>query len=462
MAKKKGAFAGLRKFWGSTVGRVTGMQGRFLTGLIREPYAGAWQQNMERSQETVLSYAPVFACASLIASDIAKLPLRPIGLVNGVWLQIADKDLDALLVKPNAYQNKIQFLENWILSKLFTGNTFILKGRGDDNKVVSLKVLDPNLVQVKVSTSGEIFYELNADNVNGIEEPINVPASEIIHDRFNCLFHPLMGISPLYACALAANQGLSIQEAATTFFQNGSQMSGILTSPDTIDDETAARLKAHWEENYSGPKGAGKVAVAGDGLKFESRSMTSADSQLIEQLGWTAETICSVFHVPAFKIGVGEMPPYNNIQALNQQYYSQCLQILIESVETGLDIGLGLDAQTGVELDVKALLRMDSLTQMEVAAKGVISGLLKPDEGRADMGYSPVKGGDTPYLQEQNYSLAALARRDAMEDLWAGKVPVKTPPAPTPSPAPEKPPEKKLTADEAAEMVAKAFEKARK
>jgi phage portal protein BeeE len=29
-----------------------------------------------------------------------------------------------------------------------------------------------------------------------------VPAREIIHDRFNCLFHPLVGISPLYAAAL--------------------------------------------------------------------------------------------------------------------------------------------------------------------------------------------------------------------------------------------------------------------
>jgi phage portal protein BeeE len=28
----------------------------------------------------------------------------------------------------------------------------------------------------------------------------------------------------------------------------------------------------------------------------------------------------------------------------------------------------------------------------------------------------PVDGGDTPYLQQQNYSLSALNKRDALED----------------------------------------------
>jgi hypothetical protein len=33
------------------------------------------------------------------------------------------------------------------------------------------------------------------------------------------------------------------------------------------------------------------------------------------------------------------MPPYTNVQALNVEYYSQCLQILIEAAELCLDEG---------------------------------------------------------------------------------------------------------------------------
>ncbi len=43
---------------------------------VHEPFAGAWQQNMEIRPKTVLSYYAVFSCISLIASDIAKMPPR--------------------------------------------------------------------------------------------------------------------------------------------------------------------------------------------------------------------------------------------------------------------------------------------------------------------------------------------------------------------------------------------------
>jgi hypothetical protein len=37
---------------------------------------------------------------------------------------------------------------------------------------------------------------------------------------------------------------------------------------------------------------------------------------------------------------------------------------------------------------------------------------MKINEARATIGLPPVEGGDTPYLQQQNYALSALARRD--------------------------------------------------
>ncbi len=40
---------------------------------------------------------------------------------------------------------------------------------------------------------------------------------------------------------------------------------------------------------------------------------------------------------------------------------------------------------------------------------------MAPNEARRREDLPPVDGGDTPYLQVQNYSLAALANRDARE-----------------------------------------------
>jgi phage portal protein BeeE len=75
-----------------------------------------------------------------------------------------------------------------------------------------------------------------------------------------------------------------------------------------------------------------------------------------------------------------------------------------------------LPQKYGTEFDLDALLRMDTATQIQTYAEGVKGGLLKPDEGRAKLGYRPVEGGNAVYLQQQNFSLAALAKRDAQED----------------------------------------------
>lgn len=199
--------------------------------------------------------------------------------------------------------------------------------------------------------------------------------------------------------------GIKIQRNTAHFFGNRSTPSGILVAPGNISPENAKSLKEAWEAGYTG-QNAGKVAVLGDGLKFEPMSQKATDSQLIETLRWSDERICSVFHVPAYKVGVGQPPSYNNIEALDRAYYSDCLQSPIEEMEACQDDGFGLDGiSQGVELDLKGLLRMDTKTQMESLKLGTEAGLVTPNEGRRDINLPPLEGGDTVYMQQQDYPL---------------------------------------------------------
>lgn len=389
--------------------------------LIRESFAGAWQRNITVDYNSVLSYNAVYACITLIASDISKLCVELVQEdADGIWTEVDSPAYSPVLRKPNRYQNRIQFWETYILSKLMRGNVYVLKQRDNRQVVTALYVLDPNRVKVLVADDGSAWYQLSSDNLASLNEPVTVPASEIIHDRFNCLFHPLVGTSPIFAAGMAATQGLAIQNNSAAFFGNKSQPGGVLTAPGSIDKATADRLKEAWETKFSGDN-AGRVAVLGDGLTYERMSLTAEESQLIDQLKWTAEVVCSVFHVPPYKIGLGTMPTYNNIQSLNVEYYSQCLQSLIEAAELCLDEGLGIgegvvvNGKTyGTEFDVDNLLRMDSVTQMQVLKDA--SGIMEVDEMRGKIGLRKTKGGNAVYLQQQNYSLEALAKRDAQPD----------------------------------------------
>lgn len=385
--------------------------------IIRESFAGAFQTNVEIKRDLVLTYHAVYACMTLIAGDISKLRVKLVERdTDGIWTETANPAYSPVLRKPNPLQTRIQFWENWILSKLSAGNVYVLKQRDGRGVVKRLYILDPRRVQPLVADDGSVFYRLSTDNISGIEAEVTVPAREIIHDRMNCIFHPLIGISPITAAGLAATQGINIQQNSANFFANKSMPGGILTAPGAIADETAARLKEAWQENYGG-KNVGKIAVVGDGLKFEPIMMTAENSQLIEQLKWTAEVVCSVFHVPPYMIGVGPMPTYNNIQALNQQYYSQALQSLIEAAELILDEGLEMREGIGTEFDLDDLLRMDTVTKVQSIKEAIGAGFMSPNEGRARFDLKPVKGGETPYLQQQNYSLAALDERDRANPL---------------------------------------------
>ena len=397
-------------------------------GWVQEPFTGAWQMNQEIKLDSVMTFAAVSRCVSLIAGDIAKMPVRMVELTpDRIWIEKENPAYSPVLRKPNPYQNRIQFFGNWMESKLIHGNTYVLKQRDQRGVVSALYVLDPRHVKVLVASDGGVYYELARDDLSRqYETSVTIPASEIIHDRWNTFYHPLVGISPIASCGIAAAQGLAIQNNSARFFNNNSNPGGVLTAPGAISDETAARLKAYWDTQYSGSN-AGKVAVLGDGLKYEPMAVTATDAQLIEQLKMSAEMVCTAFGVPAYKIGVGPAPAYNNIEALNMQYYTDALQIHVESIEECLDQGLGISRPLGTEFDLDYLFRMDTKTMVDAEAEAVKSGIKTPNEGRRRLNLPPKKGGDSPYMQQQNYSLEALARRDAQPDPWAQPEPAAEP-----------------------------------
>lgn len=378
----------------------------------------AWQKDLILDRDSVLANWAIFSCQTLIAGDIGKCGLGLSMKIGDIWVPTDSASFSPVLRKPNRFQTRQQFMETWVLSKLSWGNTYVLKVRDNRGIVTAEYILDPCRVQPLVSDSGDVFYQLLRDDLSQIHGDFPaVPASEIIHDRFNCLFHPLVGLSPIFASGLAATQGLKIQENSAKFFENFSRPSGILTAPGTISDVNATRLKTDWEANYGGKK-IGKVAVLGDDLKYMPIGFNAVDSQMVEQTKATAEMICSTYHVPAFKIGAGTIPSGQKVEDLNQIYYSDCLHALMDAIETLQTEGLGLDTpkegkQYAVTFDLDDLLKMDSQTKISVIKQGVDASVFAPNDGRKRLNLPPVKGGEAPLSQQQYYSLEALANRDA-------------------------------------------------
>lgn len=423
--------------FGLTIARTKSLpQLRELSGfggwlrVISEPFTGAWQANVEVQTDSVLPNPTVFACVTLITSDISKLGFCLVEKDSfGIWNETESSAFSPVIREPNAYQDIVSFHEQWVASKLTWGNAYILLVRDNRRVVKEMYVLDPSRVTPLVAATGEIYYQLRRDDLSKLpQETVTVPASEIAHDRINAIYHPLVGLSPIYAAGAAALQGLNISGGSSKFFSNGSQPGGILTAPQGISKEQAASLKATWETDFSGDN-AGRVAVLAGDLKYQTLAVSAVDSQLIDQLRWSDEKICSCFHVPPYLVNVGPAPPYANAGPLVIQYFQQCLQSNINKMEKSWEKGLGLNQkiegkQYGVQFDISDLIWMDALTRAEVSSKAIGSGAMAPNESRKmHYGLGPVDGGETPYLQEQNWPLALLSARE---------LPARPPTAPAP------------------------------
>src|SRR5262249_9101935 len=155
--------------------------------------------------------------------------------------------------------------------------------------------------------------------------------------------------------------------------------------------------------------------------------------------------------VPGYKASHEPLPSHINIQSLNCEYYAQALQSHIEEIEELLDYALGIgDAMgLGTQFDTDNLLRMDTATLVTTIKDAVGAGVMAPNEGRSKFDLKPVTGGESPYLQQQNSSPEALAKRDAQADPFAPATPPKPPAGPAdaaPADQPKPPPPKDLAA----------------
>lgn len=403
---------------------------------ILEPFAGAWQANIEETRGDLLQYPTLYACINRINQDIGKLPylLKQLG-EDGVWRIVENPAFSPVLRKPNTYQTSQQLREAWMLSKLLHGNTYVLKGRDDRGVVTRLYVLDPCSVLPMISDTGDVFYQIHygrAENLLPEEYPakqIIIPAREIIHDRLNTFHHQLIGVPPLCAAYWPTVKNLKILKNAANFFNNGATPGGILTAPAGMSDEDATRVKTYWDENFTGEK-SGKVAVIGADMKFTSFAFKSVDSQMVEQMRYSDEQICQPFGVPPFKVGIGSIPAGLGVDAINMLYHEGALSGHIEAMENLLDEALQLPPKLGIWLDTDPLFRMDEFRRAEVESKLVGGKIKTPDEARIKFNLAPTGGGDTLWGQNQDYPLGMLANREEWDPAMQPAQPAPVEPSP--------------------------------
>src|SRR5690606_12856877 len=170
----------------------------------------------------------------------------------------------------------------------------------------------------------------------------------------------------------------------------------------------------NFNQNYTGAN-SGRIAVIGADLKFTPFAFKAADFQLVEQMRYSDEQICQPFGIPPLKIGIGSIPAGLGVDAINLLYHEDALSGHIEAMQDLLDEALGLAADWGIWLDTEPLFRMDEGKKADVATTLVGGGVETPNEGRRRFNLPPLEGGDTVYMQQQDFPLDQVRKNKIVD-----------------------------------------------
>lgn len=371
---------------------------------------GAWQQNdplaNDQEVQSGTNTAIVYACLRRISGDIGKMGACVKRLVDGIWQEGAHQVWTRLIRRPNRFQTWGLFIKSWLYSLLLEGNTYVVKLYGANGLIEELVILDPTLVTPHINPdTGEIWYHVSNDPMARVPEDYYIAAADIIHHPYMPLGHPLIGTPPLARAMVASKAREGIISNSAQLTANGSVPPLVITVPEGTPEPQIKRIADNWKAM---PKH--RAAVVDAAIKVDQLIAKYVDAQAAEIAELSGIDICAAFDVPPWKVGL-ETAPSGDIESRQIAYYQDSLQWIVEDVEELLDYGLDLPADTAIEFDESNLLRLDSKTRADVDAI-LVKGIKTPNEARRGWNLPKVVGGDAVYLQQQNFSLEALHKRD--------------------------------------------------
>jgi HK97 family phage portal protein len=392
--------------------------------------ANWWQQGYDPIYAGTCS-AMVEACVSAYAQTVAMCPGDHWKLnAKGGRDRIKNSALARILRHPNDYQSISDFLLNTVSQLYLTGNAYALGLRNDRFEIDELHLMHPEQSYPRLAETGDIFYWLMGNDIVAKrfkEEYLVVPARDVLHIKLNAnrrFPNPLVGESPIISAYGDMAVAGAIAKQQAQFYLNEARPSAVLSTDLVLDKDQAQALRDRWNEQVQGLNQGGTPIMTA-GLKVQPWAVGGKDAATAEILKLSNENIALAFRVPLQILGIGGAP-YGSAELLMQSWIAMGLGFCLNHVEEAFGLLFQLKGQPDeyLEFDTAALLRSAFKDRIEGLARGVIGGILAPNEARNIEGYPDVKFGDEPRVQQQVVPLSA-----------AGAIPAAPPAPPSAGPA---------------------------
>jgi HK97 family phage portal protein len=324
---------------------------------------------------TALAYTPVYRAASLIANDVARVPL-----------DVSERTANALLQQPNRWQNGFEFRRALTMQALLYGNAFAVINRTLGGELLELLPLDIESVSLDL-TKPEPVYKTRLYG--------DVPMSSMLHLRAVGL-DGLWGESPVRLCRTSLQILAAQENSQLEVMKNAGNPKLAFVHPGPLSEGARQSISEKFLQHHAGAENAGKPLVLAEGMRVERISSTLDDAGIAAARRYSVEDVSRIYGVPTSYLSEHSANAYGSMEWLSRMYVDACLQHWFST--WAAEIVAKLAPFGSATFDSDMISRPSLAEQMAALRTGVESGVITRNEAREYLNLAPLDGLDDPIL----------------------------------------------------------------
>jgi len=336
------------------------------------------------NESTAFQVNAVYSAVSLIADTVSTLPVDTFIRRDGARFPFRPRP--DWVGQPDVDLPKEAFYSQVITSLLLDGNAFIRVFSNSAGQIVNMMTLNPTKVEVDRAPNGRIIF-----HVEGEDRPLTGEDIVFIPD----VVRPgkVRGVNRVKALRENFGLALALENFASTFFGQGTNLNGVIEYPGDLTAEQAKQLTDAFSSNHRGWRRGHKTGVLTGGASFKSTQMEPDKSQAIEARRFAVEDVARAFNVPPHLLGVPGTNSYASVEQTNLAWVTHGLRPIVQKIEGALTplMARSPGGETAfVKFNLDGLLRADFSTRMTGYSTGLQAGFLSVNDVRRREDLPPI------------------------------------------------------------------------
>lgn len=364
------------------------------------------------NSNSAMNLSAVYRAVELISNSIATLPIKILiqnesgkneAETHPLNYVFSDRNKDNLI-------SRYTLMKLLVQSVLLRGNGFCLIERAKDGTPTNLRYLEANDVQIVYDKiKNTLYYDVSILKRH-------VEPKDMIHLVMHT-YDGVKGISVLQNAARSLGIAHANDNAAKQFFENGMNLSGILTVQGPVSQKQREDIRTAWNETYTA-NGAGLTVLQGN-MSYQSVQLSAKESQMLESRQFSVTDIARFFGINPVLLGDLSKVSFNTLEAVQNEFLVHTLQPYISMIENEFDRKLLSKSETNlsITLETNEILRTDKAAQSNYYSTLINSGVLSINEVRKELGYNGIgEDGDKHIIPFTDVSMNTIENNTDKEE----------------------------------------------